>query len=293
MKQMRKFIIIAFFVSIIETFAQAQVTVNYITDNVAKCKVSNDEPEPNETIIYHGRCIDGYADGLGSVTWQKNGISKVKITGVYSHGSIPKYSSCRKDYYDSGTSETGIITFEGPCYDVANGVSRQSFKNYTITAERKDNKIIGYALVSFKNGSVYVGEIKNGGMTGFGYIRYPTFEEYLGTFVSGKREGWGTLRGKMAYDGGWKNDKFDGMGISMIPDDPVAGITTIANFRNGEIDGDMTTYYKNGFAIVGKMHYGKSSNPVMVPYEKESVPKIKKISPLNVSFEFTPIPEVP
>lgn len=47
---------------------------SWITDNKG-CKVWNPSPTTDESIEWTGRCVDGYADGYGIITWQKNGIN--------------------------------------------------------------------------------------------------------------------------------------------------------------------------------------------------------------------------
>ena len=40
------------------------------------CKVWNPKPQPEETVEWTGPCVDGYADGEGSLRWYKSGILK-------------------------------------------------------------------------------------------------------------------------------------------------------------------------------------------------------------------------
>ena len=54
--------------------AYAQTSGEWIADTKTGCKVFNFNPLPNEKIEYVGRCVDGYADGLGVLTWYKDGI---------------------------------------------------------------------------------------------------------------------------------------------------------------------------------------------------------------------------
>ncbi len=59
---------------------------NYITSTNNHCKVSNPNPQENETITWSGKCVNGFASGQGTVQWYENGEKSEVFTGVFRHG---------------------------------------------------------------------------------------------------------------------------------------------------------------------------------------------------------------
>ena len=58
----------------------------WIADSKTKCKVWNDNPQPNETISWSGDCGDGYAYGSGIIIWYKNGKENTRYKGAMFRG---------------------------------------------------------------------------------------------------------------------------------------------------------------------------------------------------------------
>jgi len=70
--------------------------------------------------------------------------------------------------------------------------------------------------LKYKNGDVYIGNIKNGKPEGEGVIKYKNGSMYMGDWKNGERDGEGTMRyisGEI-YIGEWKNGKRHGKGQS-------------------------------------------------------------------------------
>ena len=64
----------------------SQPLSEWIADEKTGCKVYNPTPVANETIKLTGSCLDGYATGLGTVQWFKNGIAGNIVTSTYVNG---------------------------------------------------------------------------------------------------------------------------------------------------------------------------------------------------------------
>ena len=64
----------------------SQPLSEWIADDKTGCKVYNPSPVANETIKLTGSCVDGYATGLGTVQWFKNGVAGNIVTSTYVNG---------------------------------------------------------------------------------------------------------------------------------------------------------------------------------------------------------------
>jgi hypothetical protein len=72
----------------------------------------------------------------------------------------------------------------------------------------------GETELTFPNGGIYQGTVKDGLPDGFGYVHYPSGDQYEGAFKAGMREGHCIASNPIGdvYDGQWKNGKRNGMG---------------------------------------------------------------------------------
>ena len=52
--------------------AQAQMKPGWIADPKTGCKVWNENPIPNEFITWSGPCVEGIANGNGTLQWYNN-----------------------------------------------------------------------------------------------------------------------------------------------------------------------------------------------------------------------------
>jgi hypothetical protein len=64
---------------------QIQVTLHWITDSNG-CKVWDSRPAPNESVTWSGPCLDGYADGKGTLVWFVNGSPHATYNGEMKAG---------------------------------------------------------------------------------------------------------------------------------------------------------------------------------------------------------------
>ena len=79
----------------------------------------------------------------------------------------------------------------------------------------KDNKACGNGYCETFFGDKYEGQFENNVPNGLGlYISAFGDEKYSGDFSNGKKHGWGKLerKGKMEYEGFFKEGLFHGMG---------------------------------------------------------------------------------
>jgi hypothetical protein len=117
--------------------AYSQTSGEFISDTKTGCKVFNSIPQPNEKIEYVGRCVDGYADGLGVLIWYKDGVFFAKDEGVWKKG---KQIGLGTSTFANGDKYVG--EFKG---------------DYN-----------GQGTYTFTSGSKYVGEFKDGKYNGQG-----------------------------------------------------------------------------------------------------------------------------
>ncbi len=105
------------------------------------CKVWNKLPTPDETVIWEGKCVNGFAEGKGKLTW----IDKVNPPevheGVWIAGKVNGFA---------------ISTFPGG----------DRYIGGYVDGERE-----GWGVYLWKNGTKYVGKFKNGNFSGPGVKR--------------------------------------------------------------------------------------------------------------------------
>jgi hypothetical protein len=100
----------------------------------------------------------------------------------------------------------------------------------------------------WSDGSVYVGEYKDGYRTGKGEHLYANGTKYIGIFFEGLSEGKGQyLFADGKYIGNFKNDKYDGKGIITWDD----GEKYEGEWKGGEKHGEGKYFYANGNIYVG------------------------------------------
>ena len=152
-------------------------------DTVEGCQVWNDTPETNETLSWSGECIDGKANGKGTLVF------------THDHEGQPRSSRY------VGEVEAGLINGYGTFYD-ADGNRYQG-----IWSAGRPN---GYGTRLGSNGHRYEGYFKDGLPHGTGIYYWANGDRYEGRFEGGKPDGrgayhWadgsryeGTIRGSLA-----------------------------------------------------------------------------------------------
>jgi len=229
----------------------------WISDIKSGCKVWNYHPTTNETITYIGNCVDGKANGKGSITWYKDGNKIGLSKGEYIDGRIN--GNCSYTGFESGIMTRHI---KGECKDgLLNGKGSETrYKNSEIESVyiggHKDGKFHGegtYTTIEGGKGIHYRGEFNDGvpcrnGLTTV-YIDKITIMQIEGDFMHGSGNGLVKLyeNGKVynQYEGALKNNVFHGKGTLIDAD----GNKYIGSFQNGKKHGkgEFTSPYGNSY----------------------------------------------
>ncbi len=138
-------------------------TETYITSTDSHCKVENTRPLANETVTWNGKCVNGFANGRGTVQWYQNGEKTSTFIGNLRNG---KMHGKGKAIWSSGN------IYEG---DWVNG------------------KQEGKGKKTWADGYVYQGEYSNGKQNGQGKIRQANGSVYQGGWLDSKPNGYGKL----------------------------------------------------------------------------------------------------
>lgn len=136
----------------------------------------------------------------------------------------------------------------------------------------------GQGTLTYKSdGSVYVGEFRNGKKDGYGTITYNSVtrysgqwkddefngkgthtwldEEYVGDWKKGKKDGYGTdvYKNGSKYEGQWKDGFLNGLGtLTSLNGDKYVG-----EWSNGTYNGQGTYTFLNGNKYIGEWSNGK------------------------------------
>lgn len=209
--------------------------------------------------IYKGRMINWKKEGSGTAYYYKK---KMDYQGEWKndlkHGNGTLYSR-NGDVYTGGFKDDdmhGKGTAEGVGFSLSgkwvNGLKEgkfyvvYTFRNVKAVVIYKNDKLIEtisetvidenvkFDKIKYNNGSLYVGEVKNGKPNGIGVL-YPKEDDktewYNGNFINGKLIGKGIFESKdYRYEGQFKNGKITGQGIMSHKDKKGA---TIGFFKNG------------------------------------------------------------
>lgn len=165
--------------------AFAQTKPGWIADKESSCKAWNPNPLPDESIRWSGGCVDGLADGWGTLQWYRAGKPGDRYEGEYHRGRM---------------EGRGILTWEnGDRYD----------------GEYSANIQQGRGVFTFASGARYSGEFKNDRYSGHGLFTFTSGNRYEGAFASGTFEGQGTYSYANGdrYEGGWRAGREHGHGV--------------------------------------------------------------------------------
>jgi len=183
----------------------AQAQGEWIADSKTGCKVFNPRREQNVTFYFSGTCLNGYANGWGSVQWFQNGVAGNIVTGEYING---RSSGKLQVKYPDGSIYEGALWIGGS----RNGQgSLINANGDTYVGEFKDDKFNGKGTYNVANGNKYVGEFKDGKFNGQGTVTILNGNKYVGEFKDGKRNGQGTLyapNDSIMSQGIWADNNF-------------------------------------------------------------------------------------
>lgn len=128
-----------------------------IADQNTGCKVWNPNPQPNETVTWTGACLDGFADGMGVLTWYNGTKQQVQRyegafvnkemngRGIYTWGNGDRYEGEFKDGQRTGK---GMMLYAVP--------PSSQIKKYV--GDFVNGKIHGRGIGDFFDGDHYEGE---------------------------------------------------------------------------------------------------------------------------------------
>ena len=162
----------------------------------------------------------------------------------------------------------------------------------------------------YKNGDIYVGEMKNDKPHGYGTYTWPNGEKYVGAFKNDTKHGHGTWTLKdVKLVGEWKEDKTHGHGtftsneikfIGKLKDDEMmqgthtwisgesAGDKYVGEFKDGEMHGQGTYTWSDGSKYVGEYKDGEQCEGTLTSADGkvEKITKTIKRNELAIFEEF-------
>ena len=131
------FMTLGLWLSFSSAYGQAQAG-EFVTDANSGCKVWNPHPRPNETVNWSGACVNGLAQGSGSLQWLNNNKPYENDEGEWNGGRQSGH----------GTQNWSSGRYDG---DLANGEPQ------------------GLGVLTLPN-SRYEGEFRNGKPNGAGTV---------------------------------------------------------------------------------------------------------------------------
>lgn len=161
------------------------------------CKVYNPNPVRNESITWTGECPDGYASGVGTLTWFKNKKAADYYTGMLKRG-IPqgkgKYTFVKE--FRSVKGDGFLNSF----WDIFTG-------DEITEGEYVNGDVHGDGILIHKDSNdsiryVYKGAFDDGWQEGYGTEIYKdesgdTVYQYEGYFIRGEKSGKGMITSRV------------------------------------------------------------------------------------------------
>jgi uncharacterized protein YceK len=261
----------------------------WIADKKTGCKVWNQQPGPNEAVTWSGKCVNGFAQGNGTLQWHKNGIKTDKYVGNYVEGKM--HGKGKHTWVSSGNVYEGdwvdnkrhgygkaLLAASGSIYegDWVDG----DMHGYGIKWKAdgqiqngiwKNHKFISSHTGPTSNETVtWSGKCVNGLAQGKGTLQWYKnsikTDKYVGNYVDGKMHGKGKYTGASGdiYYGDFVDDKKHGKGEytwgsynkncdSSYCDKKFVGELSYGEFKYGKLTFYNTNdYYEGGFDKNGK-----------------------------------------
>jgi formylglycine-generating enzyme required for sulfatase activity len=167
----------------------------------------------NKTFIWSGRCVNGIAQGKGTVQWYKDGVEEGKC---------------------EGTLVDGKLTGKGKCIWANGNVYEGDFV---------DDKLASKGKLTLANGDIYEGYFVNGKPHGKGKLTKANSDVYEGYYVDGKAsKGKLTFANGTIYEGDFADNKVVGKGKFTLPN----GDVYESDFSNFEVTGKVKLTSANG-----------------------------------------------
>ena len=161
---------------------------------------------------------------------------------------------------------------------IANSPSLSSFHklhNSLISNEDLIKSTIGILEIRtlppiyFSNGSIYIGQWKNGLKEGYGVLAWPDGSRYEGSFLNDKANGVGKLTHAEGdiYEGHWSDDKANGQGTYLYAD----GRIYKGNWSNDKQHGRGIEIWPDGVKYQGEFSEGKKHGQGMLCFADGSI----------------------
>lgn len=202
------------------------------------CQVLVAQSVAKTTVNWTGKCVDGFAEGPGVLSWS-NGS---RYEGEMYAGTITgkgKFFWTNGDWYQ-GEFKKGRRDGVGTQYFSCSGSYQGQFRNGVMD---------GFGVLITGNGNRYEGQFHNGAMHGLGVRQYANGGRYEGEFKFSQEEGVGslTLANRARYEGEFQNGKPDGHALVTYPNGDVYEGTYV----DGRVDGRGIITKPNGERDVG------------------------------------------
>lgn len=248
------------------------------------CKVYNPHPVKNETITWSGECVDGYANGEGTLTWFKKGAKNQEYSGQMKRGQ--PHGRGKYDYLDGEIHEGEYVKGDLEGHGRVIERNNKDSITYYFEGEFKDGSPQGYGeeiyfyaaggdtssvykgnlsdwynrnghgvLKEYYNNSVSIaiGEFINNRLEGEAEIRKYTNKKlvayYKGNYQNGGRNGYGEeVFGHNKYLGEWKKDQKEGKGKLIL--DSV--LIYDGEWKNDKFNGLGKRFFFDGSYYVGE-----------------------------------------
>ena len=208
----------------------------------------------------------------------ENYISSKILNLILLKSNIPKtvIEEINSELYYETITGKGLITFTNNVkYEgyIKNGIlqsqneSTLTFKDGTIyTGEIKNNKITGKGKYFFPTGSTYIGEVLNGYRNGKGIYDSPEGISYEGEWKNGLKHGKGKMiNSEIIYEGDWYCGNMHGFGKIIWKNNNNINNVYNGNFKFNKITGNGCMIWNDkNEKYFGNFNEGKQDKEKMI-----------------------------
>jgi hypothetical protein len=129
---------------------------DFVADATSGCKVWNPHPQPNETVSWSGSCVNGLAQGPGSLQWLNGNKPYEKDQGDWNEGR----------QFGRGTQDWSLGRYDGELQDgEPHGRGVLTLRSSRYEGEFRNGKPNGAGIVTSLEG-VFRGNWKEGCLVG-------------------------------------------------------------------------------------------------------------------------------
>jgi hypothetical protein len=169
----------------------------FVTDSRTGCRVWNNWPDAVDGVTWDGPCVQGLAQGQGTVQWFAGLVASTRYVGAMRGGM---------------REGRGVTTFAEGRYEGQYVRDRQegegtyrSVNGFTYVGTFHDDRRHGHGTYVARDGTSYRGGWARGIRAGTGTMRYPNGASYDGQWLDNKPHGTGTYRSAdgQVYSGHW------------------------------------------------------------------------------------------